>query len=84
MRTLFILRGCPASGKSTWVKENHLENYTISADGVRHLFQSPELDLNGNYITSSKNDGIVWDNIMKILETRMERGDFICIDATHF
>lgn len=84
MRTLFILRGCPASGKSTWIKENNLEDYTISADGVRHLFQSPELDLNGNYITSSKNDGIVWNNIMKILETRMERGDFICIDATHY
>ena len=31
MRTLLLLRGIQASGKSTWIKENNLEPYTLSA-----------------------------------------------------
>ena len=34
MRNLFILRGAPASGKSTWIKENNLEPYTLSTDQI--------------------------------------------------
>ena len=32
MRTLLLLRGIQASGKSTWIKENNLEPYTLSAE----------------------------------------------------
>lgn len=35
MRTLVLLRGIPASGKSTWIKENKLEAYTLSSDHIR-------------------------------------------------
>ena len=35
MRTLLLMRGCPASSKSTWIKENGLEPYTLSADEMR-------------------------------------------------
>ena len=47
MRTMFNLRGSPASGKSTFVKENHLEQYTLSADAIRLLYQSPILNEEG-------------------------------------
>ena len=41
MRSLVILRGSPASGKSTWVKKMGLENYTLCADTIRLLVESP-------------------------------------------
>lgn len=37
MRTLFLLRGAPGSGKSTWVNRNNLEPYTLCADQIRTL-----------------------------------------------
>ena len=40
MRTIYILRGAPGSGKSTWIKENNLEQYTLSADNIRLMYQS--------------------------------------------
>ena len=43
MRTIYILRGAPASGKSTWIENNHLEQYTLSADKIRVMYQSPIL-----------------------------------------
>lgn len=35
MRTLLLLRGAPGFGKSTWIQENHLEQYTLEADSFR-------------------------------------------------
>ncbi len=35
MRTLLLLRGAPGCGKSTWVKEQGLETYTLCADTLR-------------------------------------------------
>lgn len=84
MRTLFLLRGLPGAGKSTWIKENHLEPYTLSPDQIRVEFQSPVFDEQGNPGISQLNDGEVWDVLMKRLEMRMRRGDFTVIDATHY
>lgn len=39
MRTLVLLRGLPGVGKSTWIKEQGLEPYTLSADQIRLLTQ---------------------------------------------
>lgn len=41
MRTLLLLRGAPGSGKSTWIKENKLEQYTLEADLFRNLISNP-------------------------------------------
>ena len=35
MKKLLLLRGAPASGKSTFIKENNLEPYVISSDNLR-------------------------------------------------
>lgn len=38
MRILLLMRGVPGSGKSTFIKEQGLEPYTLSADGLRLLY----------------------------------------------
>ena len=37
MRKLFILRGAMASGKSTFIKENNLDDYTLNPDKIRFI-----------------------------------------------
>lgn len=83
MRTLLLFRGSPASGKSTFIKEHKLEQYTLSADNIRLMYQSPVLNEKGNYNISCKNDKEVWKMLFHILEKRMERGEFIVVDATN-
>lgn len=84
MRTLLLTRGCPSSGKSTWIKENNLEPYTLSADNIRLLMQSPDINLNGQPSISQANEKKVWDLLFELLEKRMQNGDFTVIDATHY
>lgn len=84
MRTLFILRGAPASGKSTWIKENELDSYTISTDTLRLMYQSPVTNVDGTRAISQNNDGEVWKMVMELMERRMEKGEFIIVDATHY
>ena len=84
MRTLVILRGCPGSGKSTWVKKMNLENYTLCADNIRLLVESPVLTAEHKHrVISQKNDGYVWTLLFELLEKRMSRGEFVVVDATH-
>lgn len=83
MRSLLLLRGAPGSGKSTWIRENNLEQYTLSADKIRLLFQSPIMTVSGEEQICQKNDGKVWDLLFDLLDNRMARGEFTIIDATH-
>lgn len=84
MRSLVILRGSPASGKSTWVKNMGLENFCLSADNIRLLVESPIIVPDKNHRTiSQKNDNYVWQLLFELLEKRMNRGEFVVIDATH-
>ena len=84
MRYLFVLRGAPASGKSTWIKENELEPYTISTDSLRLMYQSPITTVEGDRAISQNHDKQVWDLLMELLERRMENGELVIIDATHY
>lgn len=54
MRYLVFLRGIPGSGKSTFVRENNLEPYTISSDSVRLLLKPPVLSVTGRPVTLKK------------------------------
>lgn len=83
MRQLVLLRGAPGSGKSTFIKNNNLRDWTISADEIRLLFQSPVTTPDGGKEISQKNDNRVWEFIYDILEERMKRGEFVIVDATH-
>lgn len=83
MKLLLVLRGIPGCGKSTWVKEHDLEEYTLSPDNIRLLYSAPELGLDGKYHISSKCDKHVWNFLNERLEARMKTGDTTVIDATH-
>ena len=82
MRTLLLMRGAPASGKSQWIRDNNLEAYTLEADHFRMLLRSPSLGESGWYI-SQEDNGPAWELLLDCLEKRMSNGDFIVLDATH-
>jgi len=83
MRTLLILRGCMGSGKSTFIKNNNLTDYTLSADEIRLMFHSPSMTEDGSMSISARSDREVWNTLHRMLEVRMMCGDFTVIDATH-
>lgn len=83
MKKLVILRGIAGSGKSTFVKEHHLENYTICPDELRLLYGGQELSVNGSCQISQEKNANVFSLLMKILEERMKDGAFTVIDATN-
>lgn len=84
MRTLLLLRGAPGCGKTTWIKEHHLERYTLSPDDLRILCSSTELQATGEFKISQNrdNENQVWKILFNLLEYRMSRGEFTVIDAT--
>ena len=84
MRYLFILRGAPGSGKSTWVKENELDSYTISTDTLRLMYQSPVTNIDGTRAISQNHDTEVWKMVLDLMEKRMDNGELVIIDATHY
>lgn len=84
MRTLILLRGVPGAGKSTWIKENNLEEYTLCPDTIRLMYSSPNVAIGDNkYQISQQNDKMVWRTLFNILEHRMRNGELTVIDATH-
>lgn len=78
-----MTRGNCGSGKSTWVRENGLDQYCLDPDTIRLMHQSPVLTINGGYSISQKNDKSVWDTIFTLLQKRMERGEFTVVCGTH-
>lgn len=84
MRTLLLLRGAAGCGKSTWIKDNGLKPYTLSADDIRCMYQSPALQTDGRTEIPQNHGTPVWKTLFRILEERMKRGDFTVIDATNY
>jgi predicted kinase/predicted phosphodiesterase len=83
MRNLILLRGVPGTGKSTWLKEKGLQQYSISPDDLRMMIQSPVLDIYGKKYITQKNDKLAWDLVFQIVEERMKKGEFTIVDGTH-
>lgn len=83
MRVLLLLRGCAGCGKTTWIEQQGLKPYALSADDIRLLCQSPVLGADGTESISQANDQVVWKILFKLLEVRMEKGEFTVIDATN-
>lgn len=84
MRALVILRGSPGAGKSTWIKNMNLQNYTLCADTLRTLFESPIMTVDTTHRQISQgNDKYVWELLFELLDKRMSKGEFVLVDATH-
>ncbi len=83
MRILLLLRGSAGCGKSTWIKNNGLKPYALSADEIRLMCQAPVMQVDGTKQISQNNDKTVWSMLFKILEVRMQHGEFTVIDATN-
>ena len=83
MRVLLILRGSAGCGKSTWIEQNGLKDYALSADDIRLMCQSLILQTDGTIGISPNSDKTVWGILFKMLELRMKDGCFTVIDATN-
>lgn len=83
MRKLIILRGAQGSGKSTFISENNLDNYTLSADKIRLLYSSPSLTLDYREDIPQYNNRKVWSLLFYLLEERMKKGELTFVDAVH-
>ena len=83
MRILLLLRGSAGCGKSTWIEQNGLKPYTLSADDIRLLCQSPIMQVDGTEGISQANDNVAWKTLFNLLEVRMQKGEFTVIDATN-
>lgn len=83
MRVLLLLRGSAGCGKSTWIEQNGLKPYALSADDIRLLCASPVMTVSGKEAISQTNNRTVWNTLFNILEIRMKNGEFTVIDATN-
>lgn len=75
MRVLLLLRGSAGCGKSTWIEQNGLKPYTLSADDIRLLCQSPVLQVDGTRGISQNNDGTVWKHCSAFLRSACRRAN---------
>lgn len=83
MRILLLLRGSAGCGKSTWIEQHGLKPYTLSADDIRLLCQSPVMQVDGTEAISQANDNLTWKTLFNLLDTKMQKGEFTVIDATN-
>lgn len=83
MRVLLLFRGASGCGKSAFIKEHGLEQYTLSSDEIRLNFQSPILNPDGTLGISQKANSQVWKMLFNLLEKRMSKGEFTVVDATN-
>ena len=83
MRVLLLFRGAAGCGKSTFIEKHGLKPYTLCADDIRMMYASPTLQVDGTRGISQDNDKQVWNALFRILETRMQNGEFTVIDATN-
>lgn len=86
MRKLVLLLGASSSGKSTWIKQNKLQNYVLSADQIRKSFGYESLTMIDNRITPYihiEHERSIWDMFFELLKSRMEKGVTTIIDNTN-
>lgn len=82
MKTLIVLQGIPGSGKSTFIEENGLAEYTLCPDTLRLMFSSLQMGEEDMEIDQKVNNK-VFPLLETLLDTRMEAGAFTVVDATH-
>lgn len=88
MRKIYLLRGAPGCGKSTFIRNHRLQTYTMSTDELRLLFGAlktsydPTLKRVRQTIPQDYNSD-VFSLLNQFVTAKMKRGETIIIDATH-
>lgn len=83
MRYLVLMHGPSGSGKTTFVRAQGLEPYTIRLDALRLVLAAPALTMDGQWAIDQAVTLEVVKWLHQAVETRMQRGDLIVVDATH-
>lgn len=83
MRILVLMRAAPGAGKSTFIKMNNLQEYTLCTDDIRIMCGGIEQKPSGDYMISQSLNKQAWGILYTMLEERMKLGAFTVIDATH-
>lgn len=83
MKAVLLMCGLPGSGKSTWIRENGLEPYSISRDNLKLLYYGPTFDKYGRKSIPQPSEKFIQQEYLKIIEMRMRCNSFIILDNTH-
>lgn len=83
MRNLLILIGPPLSRKSSWIKENNLEDFTLSYDTLRLMYKQPTCTPTGKVSVNEIANNEVISTFNEMLRYRMSEGAFTVVDNMH-
>lgn len=78
-RAFFLLRGAPASGKTTWCETNNLQEHCVRSDAWKIKISGYTKDEEGHTVVSHENLPYIWDCINNDIFDRMKRQDPIVI-----
>ncbi|EOH9110288.1 serine/threonine protein phosphatase, partial [Campylobacter jejuni] len=81
MRILLVLRGNYYAGQEEFIKNNKLQNYTLDLNALRLLSGSVKYIVSEYKILNVKNDEDLSKILLKLLEMRMQKGEFCIINA---
>lgn len=77
------MRGPQGSGKSTFLKDNGLDIYSVSSDKLRLLYGSVSMGMDGVMSASHESESLIHEKLKEILEHRMSQGQTTFVDNTH-
>lgn len=81
MKQLIIMQGSVGSGKSTWIKDNGLSDYSLSFDKFELLVGGYNTEnLDGHLLPANKSK-LVYSLFISALESRMLDGQLTVIDS---
>lgn len=70
-KTLLLMRGIPASGKTTWVKENINPDSVVRPDDIRYMLYGRNLWKNGYLYVPPHIEDATWIIVMNAIYWRM-------------
>lgn len=88
MKKLYVLRGVPGSGKSSFIRRHHLQPYTIATDNLRLLFGNlkyyyDETRKRMRQVIPQEYNEETFALLDRLITNKMKRGETIIVDATH-